>query len=146
VVISAQPFSLTAEPCGPVPFVVGDVLWVESVEYPPTLGNTSGYGFWVQRAVLPAPVSGYWLVAGWELAVASGQCVRYRTVCVPTGTPRTGWYLVPTGPDVAGSWAERTQALPLVTVGERRRRGMVAAMPAGQECIDYSAIPAGGHS
>jgi len=106
-----------------VPFGAGDVLWVESVEYPPSILGVSGYEFWVTRPPIPAPSAGYWLVDGWELAAGTQELVRLRTVCVPGSTPRAGWRRRPLAPyrDAAEGWTQPTQVLPIITVGEVRR-------------------------
>jgi hypothetical protein len=36
------------------PFAAGDAFWVDSVEYPPTVGDGSGYEFWVIDGALRA--------------------------------------------------------------------------------------------
>jgi hypothetical protein len=110
-----------------VPFAAGDVLWVESGKYPPSVGGASGYEFWVMDGVLRAPRAGLWLVTGWELAAGTQELVRLRTVCVPASTPRAAWRGQPPAPyrDAAEGWTQPTQVLPIVTVGEWVRRGVV---------------------
>ncbi len=110
-----------------VPFGVGDVLWVESAQYPPSVGSLPGYELWLTGAPVPvrAPSSGLWLVSGWELAAGTQELVRLRTVCVPAATPRARWMVRPPAPyrDAAAGWAQPTQVLPVITRGERMRRG-----------------------
>jgi hypothetical protein len=111
-----------------VPFTAGDVLSVESGEYPPSVGDGSGYEFWVIDGALRAPSSsGLWLVTGWELAAGTQELVRLRTVCVPASTPRACWRGCPPKPyrDAAEGWAQPTQVLPIVTVGGWMRRGAI---------------------
>jgi hypothetical protein len=110
------------------PFAAGDVLWMESAQYPPSVGDGSGYEFWVTGGVMRAPWPGLWLVTGWELAAGTQELVRLRTVCVPGSTPRAGWRGEPLDPyrDAAEGWAQPTQALPIITVGAWVRRSAVA--------------------
>src|SRR2546430_15140093 len=84
-----------------VPFGAGDVLWVESVEYPPTVGDGCGYEFWVTGRPMRAPSAGFWLVSGWELAAGTQELVRQRTICVATETPRARWRRLTPGPNLA---------------------------------------------
>jgi hypothetical protein len=110
-----------------VPFAAGDVLWILSTDYPPTVRGASGYEFWVIDGAMRAPSSGLWLVSGWELAAGTQELVRLRTVCVPASTPRAAWRGQPPAPyrDAAEGWTQPTQVLPIVTVGEWVRRGAV---------------------
>ncbi len=110
------------------PFAAGDVLWVDAVEYPPSVGDGSGYEFWVTGGVMRAPWPGLWLVTGWELAAGTQELVRLRTVCVPASTPRAHWRRQPPAPyrDAAEGWTQPTQVLPIITAGEWMRRGAVA--------------------
>ncbi len=107
------------------PFAAGDVLWVDAVEYPPSVGDGSGYEFWVTGGVMRAPWPGLWLVTGWELAAGTQELVRLRTVCVPASTPRAHWRRQPPAPyrDAAEGWTQPTQVLPIITAGEWMRRG-----------------------
>jgi hypothetical protein len=109
------------------PFAAGDVLWVDSVEYSPSVGYWSGYEFWVTGAVMRARWPGLWLVTGWELAAGTQELVRLRTVCVPASTARARWRREPPAPyrDAAEEWTQPTQALPIITVGEWIRRDAV---------------------
>ena len=114
-----------------VPFGAGDVLWVESVEYPPTVGDGCGCEFWVTGRPMRAPSAGFWLVSGWELAAGTQELVRQRTICVATETPRARWRVQPPAPyrDAAHGWTQPTQALPIITRGEQVRRDVVGAHP-----------------
>jgi hypothetical protein len=115
----------------PAPFRPCDVLWVESPEYPPSLAGGWGYEFWVTRSPIPARSPGFWLVDGWELAAGTQELVRYRTICVPAETPRARWQAQPPAPyrDAADGWTQPTQALPIATLGEQVRRGVVGSAP-----------------
>ncbi len=110
-----------------VPFGAGDVLWVESAEYPPSVGSMPGYELWVTGSPIAAPSPGFWLVSGWELAAGTQELVRLRTVCVPASTPRAHWRRRPLAPyrDAAEGWTQPTQVLPIVTRGEWMRRDVV---------------------
>ncbi|OLB80301.1 MAG: hypothetical protein AUI14_07165 [Actinobacteria bacterium 13_2_20CM_2_71_6] len=112
-----------------VPFGTGDVLWVESVEYPPSVGDSSGYEFWVTASPVRAPSAGFWLVNGWERAAGTQELVRLRTICVATEAPRARWRAQPPSPyrDAACGWAQPTQVLPIITRGERARRDVVGS-------------------
>src|SRR5438034_2653011 len=99
------------------PFGPGDVVWVESVEYPPTLGYVPGYELWLTGDPLPAPSVGFWLVAGWELAAGTQGPVRLRMVCVPTATPCVRRARSCASGDAVAGWSQPTQPLPIVTPG-----------------------------
>src|SRR2546429_10026379 len=108
-----------------VPFGAGDVLWVESVEYPPTVGDGCGYEFWVTGRPMRAPSAGFWLVSGWELAAGTQELVRQRTICVATETPRARWRGPAPAPDpgAAPGLDKPTQAPPDIIPGRRGLRG-----------------------